>query len=559
MRGFTILVGIAAVVALAVGLNLVILNESMFTSKVLIAFLSSVGLGFVWLVMYLVGVMRKESKGSTPYGLNAVIASMAVLVIVVTLYAYVKRMDLSWDLTQEGRQELAPQTKQVLQSLTEPVEAYCIFVKSGDSSVVLAQNKTLRFLERCQQFSDKMNITVLDPQKDVMQTQALNILRVKNVGAVVLKSGDKQKEIPLTKVTSRLEERDFTNSLINVSRKDLQKVYFLDGHGGRDIDHEDPEIGGHLFKHNVLMRESYEVGKLLITSENPAVPEDCSVLVINNYKEDLKAYEIDALNQYLVEGGRILCLLEPSVRDKNSPQQERLRPWLKSRFGIDVKEDLIASPLMEGFNVMFATDFASLPIEGFVDDDPAGVEFRGSFHATHPITRTIDVNMQMELARSVVLDAIPPEGIVGTTLLRTTPDTWGETNIESIMQGISPSRDGFEAGGPNSVAVAVTLKSDRATMAGSRSRDGRIVVIGDSGLASNKNIGIGYNTDLLLNTIAWLSENADLIAIRPKESESVLNLTMGEQRAIVWLSVLGTLQLVVVIGIGTFLFRRRYQ
>ncbi len=559
MRGLTIVIGIAAVVALATGLNLMILNESMFTSKVLIALITSVGLGCVWLVLYLIGVVRKDSQGSTPYGLNAVIASVAVLVIVVTLYAFVKRTDLSWDLTQEGRQELAPQTKQVLQSLTEPVEAYCIFVKSGDSSVVLAQNKTLRFLERCQQFSDKMNITVLDPQKDVMQTQALSILRVKNVGAVVLKSGEKQKEIPLTKVTSRLEERDFTNTLINVSRKDLQKVYFLDGHGGRDIELEDPEIGGHLFKHNVLMREAYEVGKLLITSQNPTIPEDCSVLVINNYKEDLKPYEINALNQYMAEGGRILCLLEPSVRDKNAPQQERLRPWLKSRFGIDVREDLIASPLMEGFNVMFATDFASLPIEGYVDNDPSGVEFRGSFHATHPITRTIDVNMQMNLARSVTLDAIPPEGIVGTTLLRTTPDTWGETDIEGIMQGLSPSQDGFELKGPNSVAVAVTVKSDRATMSGSRSQDGRIVVIGDSDLASNKNIGIGYNTDLLLNTIAWLTENSDLIAIRPKAGEAVLHLSMGEQRAIVWLSVLGTLQLVVIVGLGTFLFRRRYQ
>ena len=86
-----------------------------------------------------------------------------------------------------------------------------------------------------------------------------------------------------------------------------------------------------------------------------------------------------------------------------------------------------------------------------------------------------------------------------------------------------------------------------------------MVVIGDSDLASNKNIGIGYNTDLLLNTIAWLTENADLIAIRPQAGESVLHLSVSEQRAIVWLSVLGALQLVVLLGIVTFLFRRRYQ
>jgi hypothetical protein len=63
-----------------------------------------------------------------------------------------------------------------------------------------------------------------------------------------------------------------------------------------------------------------------------------------------------------------------------------------------------------------------------------------------------------------------------------------------------------------------------------------------------------------LNTIAWLTENEDLIAIRPRGSEGqVLSLTVAEQRGIVWLSVLGTLQVIVLIGMLTFLYRRRYQ
>lgn len=554
--------GIGAVVALGVALNLMILNESMFTLKVLIALGLFAGLSVLWLVLYLVGLWRKGAKESTPYGLNAVVGSLAALSIALTLYAYVNRMDLSWDLTQDGRQELAPQTQLVLQSLTEPVDVYCLFVHSSDASVLLSQQKTLRFLERCQQFSDRVNITVLDPQKDVLQMQDLEIIRVKNVGAVVLKSGARKKEIALTKVTSRLEERDFTNTLINVSRKEVQKVYFLDGHGGRDIAGEDPEVGGHLFKQNVLMRESYEVEKLLIASESPSVPEDCSVLIINGYQTDLAAYEVAALDQYIAQGGRLLCLLEPSYRDPTSVVEERLRPWLLNRFGINVHEDLIVSPLMEGVNVGFWTDFSSLPVQGiedFVETDPSAVEFRGSFHSTHPITRTIDVSMQLSQVRTVALEIILPEGVVGTTLLRSTPDTWGEMDIAGMIEGGTPTMDGFERQGPNPVAVAVTLKSDRATMAGSRSRDGRVVVIGDADITSNQQIEIGYNTDLMLNTVAWLTENADLIAIRPGTGEAVLTLSKAEQRAIVWLSVLGALQTIVVAGIITMVYRRRYQ
>lgn len=560
MRWLRTLSGIGAIIALGVGLNLMILNESMFNSKVLISLGVWLVLSAVWLLLYLIGMLGKGEKKISPFALNALIGSVAVLVIAVTLYAYVKRMDLSWDLTQEGRQELAPQTQQVLQSLTENVEAYCIFVKSTDSAVLLSQNKTLHFLKRCQQYTQNLTITVLDPQKDPLQTQALDIMRVKNVGAVVLKSGTRKKEIPLTKVTSRLEEREFTNTLINVSRKEVQKVYFLDGHGERDIDFEDPELGGHFLKNDVLMGESYVVEKLLIASESPSVPEDCSVLVINNYKDDLKLYEITALDHYIMNGGRMLCLLNPNIRDKSAASVERLRPWLKNRFGINVYEDLIVSPIMQGVDVVFVTDYASQPLlDGYEDNDPAKVEFRGSFHSTHPITRTIDGSVQMSQVRTVALDNVLPEDVVGTTLLRTTPDTWGETDIVGMIKTGSPAKDGFERGGPNPVAVAVTVKTDRVTLSGGRSKDGRIVVIGDADFASNKNIGYTYNTDLILNTVAWLTENADLIAIRPRADEAVLSLSIGDRRGIVWLSVLGTLQVVVIAGILTMLFRRRYQ
>src|SRR4051794_1949344 len=49
--------------------------------------------------------------------------------------------------------------------------------------------------------------------------------------------------------------------------------------------------------------------------------------------------------------------------------------------------------------------------------------------------------------------------------------------------------------------------------------EGRVVAIGDADFASNALLGFQGNQDFLLNTIAWLSQDSDLIAIRPKEPQ----------------------------------------
>ena len=47
----------------------------------------------------------------------------------------------------------------------------------------------------------------------------------------------------------------------------------------------------------------------------------------------------------------------------------------------------------------------------------------------------------------------------------------------------------------------------------------RVVVVGDSDFAANAGLGIQGNRDLFMNTIGWLSQQENLIAIRPKNPE----------------------------------------
>ena len=46
-----------------------------------------------------------------------------------------------------------------------------------------------------------------------------------------------------------------------------------------------------------------------------------------------------------------------------------------------------------------------------------------------------------------------------------------------------------------------------------------MAAFGDSDFASNGFLGFQGNRDFLLNTVAWLAQDVDLISIRPKEPD----------------------------------------
>ena len=64
-------------------------------------------------------------------------------------------------------------------------------------------------------------------------------------------------------------------------------------------------------------------------------------------------------------------------------------------------------------------------------------------------------------------------------------------------------------------------------------------MIGDSDFAANGTLGIPGNRDLFMNTIGWLSQQDNLISIRPKEADDRrITLTATQQSNIIWLSLL---------------------
>jgi ABC-type uncharacterized transport system involved in gliding motility auxiliary subunit len=67
----------------------------------------------------------------------------------------------------------------------------------------------------------------------------------------------------------------------------------------------------------------------------------------------------------------------------------------------------------------------------------------------------------------------------------------------------------------------------------------RVVVMGDSDFASNTGVGIQGNRDLFMNVLGWLSQQENLIAIRPKEAgDRRVMMTAAQQANLAWFALL---------------------
>ena len=140
------------------------------------------------------------------------------------------------------------------------------------------------------------------------------------------------------------------------------------------------------------------------------------------------------------------------------------------------------------------------------------------------------------------------------------------------------NEDQGDVTGPVSIAAAVSVEvevpdspatsetntvtnDETAESAGGKETESvqaRVAVIGDSDFVSNGHPGIGIqgNADLALNTVNWLAQQENLIAIRPRAAEDRrITLTAGQLQRITWLLI--AVVPGVILGTGIYTWWRR--
>jgi ABC-type uncharacterized transport system involved in gliding motility auxiliary subunit len=181
----------------------------------------------------------------------------------------------------------------------------------------------------------------------------------------------------------------------------------------------------------------------------------------------------------------------------------------------------------------------------------------------HPITKNFEVASFLPLALEVKTTDKMPERVSAQVLAKTSPNSWLERGQDE-RQGISRGEgrlayhEGVDEKGPVPVAAVATVTIRREGSTDKEPKKARIVVFGDSDFASNNYLNLSGNRDLFLNTVSWLAEEENLIAIRPKDSGSFFTpVTANQERLIFWLSMIVLPAVVLGAGVGTYIWRRQ--
>jgi ABC-type uncharacterized transport system involved in gliding motility auxiliary subunit len=489
--------------------------------------------GLAGVVLYMAGqwreIARTFSGRQARYGTLATVSVLVVLGILIAVNYIGARENKRWDLTANKSFSLSDQTRNVLSKLDSPLQ---VMVFAQEPDFPRYQDK----LKEYEYTSKQVKAEYIDPEK---KPTIARQNQVQQYGTIVVNYKGRTE-----KVTSDTEQ-DITNTIIKAVSGQQKKVYFVQGHGERDT--TSSERDGYNTIAMALGGENYTVDKLVLAQAG-AVPDDAAVMVVAGPRTDFFPPEIDALKKYLDKAGKLLLELDPPDKTSSPPLTNLIA--LAHDWGMDVGNDVVVDA--SGMGRLIGTD-ASVPVV--------------ATYGTHPITERFNFVTAFPLARSITPVMGGVNGHTAQPFAQTSPQSWAEADIKSLFDNggqVAFDESKGDKKGPVTLAAAASAPSTAATAPGSSNAldpdapkpETRVAVVGDSDFATNAALGIQGNRDLFMNTLGWLSQQENLIAIRPKNPEDRrITLTATQQSNLTLLSLL--VIPATIFGAGVFAWSRR--
>jgi ABC-type uncharacterized transport system involved in gliding motility auxiliary subunit len=450
------------------------------------------------------------------------VSVLVVLGILVAINYIGSRQNKRWDLTANKQFSLSDQTRSVLQKLDSPLQILVFEKEDGFQ----------RFKDKLREYeysSKQVSTEYVDPDK---KPTIASQNQVQQYGTILFKYKDRSERITTD------TEQDITTGIIKVVQGQQKKVYFTQGHGEKEPTSSDRD--GYKAIADALTRENYTVDKVVL-AQSGSVPADAAVVIVAGPKTDFFPAEIDSLKKYLAKSGKLLLAIDPAEKVDGPPLSNLIA--LAHDWGIDVGNDIVVD--VSGMGQLIGTD-QSVPV--------------AASYPSHAITQRFKFLTAYPFARSVTPVAGGVNGHMAQGFVETSPQSWAEADIKGLLTTgkVSFSAAGGDKRGPITVAAAVSAASAAAPGAATDAPkpETRVAVYGDSDFAANSGLGIQGNRDLFMNTIGWLSQQENLIAIRPKEADDRrVTMTAAQQTNVTWLSLLFIPA--IIFGTGVYSWWRR--
>ena len=494
------------------------------------------------------------------YGVNTavVVVAFIFLVILGNFFLYwLGNLDnpQGWmriDVTANNQFELSEQTVQLLNGLKGPIQA-TVFLQTDTPEGAAAWRDTQDLLsEFSRRATDDFDFRLIDP---VLQPNVAADYGVSQTPAIAIESTDSRRTDVVIGGNPKtgadvFDEQGITTAMLVVNQIRQKQIFFVLGHGERDINAAAGIDESYVLAALALIRDNYRVASATLIDLLPQIFSDNeedfpAALIFADPQSGLVSApdevrdEANILRQYMLRGGSVIFLFEP---DPDPSWGELL-----GEYGIAIGEGRLVD----------ATSFVA-PEPDFLQITRSNRQF----DPPHPITEPIDVLYMPGatfIASTITPDAIPRTStgephLVLTSLASTTLNSWEELGDSNDFD-INEDRPG-----PFPVAVAVEALAPigfAPQIVDGKPIRTNLVVIGDADFASDRYFSSAKNGDLLANAVNWAVRDFELISIRSKTKVfRELVLTRSERDVVRWSGWLLMPTLISAIGVWSW-WRRR--
>jgi hypothetical protein len=470
-------------------------------------------------------------------GCDVVVRTALVLAVVVMVNYIGARFFKRFYLSSQTRIVLSERTVNVLRSLTNHVSVTLYYDRKDDFYPDI-----VALLNEYRLANPRLSIRTVDYVRDageaekVKEQYKLNSEADKNLvifdcdGRIKIAPGDGLTQYTLKQIPNEKErefqrkpvafdgELAFTSMLLALENPKPLMAYFLQGHDEPALD--DSGDYGYL-KFGSLLAQNYIALTNLQLLGDSTVPMDCNLLIIAAPDRSLSELELQKIDQYLAQGGRLLALFNyASIKHPTG-----LEPILQ-RWGVNVPAEVVQDPknTITGQDVIVRR-FSQSPI-------------------VNPLAQ---LSLQMVLPR-------PVESVKWQN-----PPAHAPQVEELAFSSENSTLMGDSAEPPHSYPLMVAVEQKPVAGVANPRGNTRIIVVGDSIFLNNHYILGGANADFAGYAVNWLLDRATLLkGIGPRPvTEFRLLMTRAQQREVRWVLLGGLPGAVLLFGCLVWLARRK--
>ena len=441
------------------------------------------------------------------------------------------------DLTQEKLYTLTDESKERVKDIDKDVHLYFVGYTDDNADLALAK-----------QYKDANERIVAEAVDEESRPDLVEKYGIQDTGSsgIIVECGDRSKVLTASDLvtydsttyeTISIAEEKLTSAIISVTTDDIPKVYFLEGYSDFTLDYNMYYLSIY------LENEITEVDTLNILSTGN-VPDDCDTLVITSPSQDFSNEAKTAIIDYINRGGNILWLNAAMAISADLPNvNEVLALYGVNPFDVGAIRETDSSRMVVNSPDLVIPSLGYSKITEDIYSD--GIIFR------YPTK--ININEE----------GLEDLNVVETDLVTTSESSYFRTDFSNSS---ATAVEGEETG---SFVVGAELEktiTQANEETGASAVTSTLIIFGENYFISDypftqeyqyAAIQVStYNKDLVLNSLAYLSDREEDITAR-KSTGTVTYTATEQQDTIVRIIIFTVPAIIILAGLIVWQKRRR--